>query len=229
MQYEAKWEENLKNKVLPQTMPEDFEAFWLAETEKLRSIPLKIERKRLEMPYDRTFYTDLITFTTHDDTVVEAYFSCPTNAKKPLPCVAYFHGGGGAKVILTDILATGVCCFAIDVRSQFGTTVDKGVYNSGDSMGAIMTRGLLDRNEFYMKNIYLDAIRTMDVIATLPEVDAEQIFTFGGSQGRALSIVASALSGKILFALTRISNSQNSTKYEAAQQETYCAAVFLFF
>jgi cephalosporin-C deacetylase len=41
----------------------------------------------------------------------------------------------------------------------------------------------------------MDAVRAIDVAATLPEVDPERIVTFGGSQGGALSIVASALSG----------------------------------
>ncbi len=196
MYYEANWENTLKNQVIPQTIPEDFETFWLTETEKMRRIPIQITRKRLSTPYDKTFYTDLITFNTHDRTVVEALFSCPVNAATPLPCVAEFHGGSGSKKFMPDILATGVCCFSVDVRSQGGTTIDKAEYHSGDRMGSLMTCGLLDKNEFYMKNIYLDAVRAMDVIASLPEVDAGQLFTYGGSQGGALSIVASALSGK---------------------------------
>lgn len=59
-----------------------------------------------------------------------------------------------------------------------------------------MTRGVLDKNEFYMRNIYLDAVRAVDVAAALPEVDPQRIVTYGGSQGGALSITASALGGK---------------------------------
>jgi fermentation-respiration switch protein FrsA (DUF1100 family) len=43
----------------------------------------------------------------------------------------------------------------------------------------------------------LDAIRAVDVITTLPEVDPDRIISYGQSQGGALSIVAAALSGKI--------------------------------
>ena len=66
----------------------------------------------------------------------------------------------------------------------------------GNINGDIMTRGLLDKNSFYLRHIYLDAVRTMDVAASLPEVDPERIVTYGGSQGGALSIAASALSGR---------------------------------
>ena len=64
-------------------------------------------------------------------------------------------------------------------------------------MGGLMTRGILDKHEFYMRNIYLDAVRAVDVVATFDEVDTDRIFTFGASQGGALSITASALSGKV--------------------------------
>jgi len=206
MQYEALREEALKKDIIPQTKPADFEAFWAAETDALRKAELIIQRKRLTTPYDKTFYTDLITFTTHDRTVVEALFSCPVYAEGPLPCVAQFHGGSASKRFMPDILATGVCCFSIDVRSQGGTTIDRAEYHSGDRMGGLMTCGILDKHEFYMKNIYLDAIRTMDVIASLPEVDPDRIFTYGGSQGGALSIVASALSGKSYKCYTAVTS-----------------------
>ena len=196
--YNAQKEASLEKEVLAQTMQEDFAEFWEAAVADLRKKPLSIERKRLSTPYDKSITTDEITFNTHDATVIHAYFSYPNDRNgKKLPCVARFHGGSGYKKIYPDILATGVCCFAIDVRSQGGTSVDQAVYTSGDRMGGLMTRGVLDKNEFYMKNIYLDAVRTIDVIASLDEVDAEKIVTYGESQGGALSIAAAALSGKV--------------------------------
>lgn len=107
----------------------------------------------------------------------------------------HFHGGTLKKSMQFDIVATGVCCLDIDVRAQGGESTDRAVYPMGDINSDFMTRGLLDKNSYYLRNIYLDAVRTMDVAASLPEVDPERIVTFGGSQGGALSIVASALSG----------------------------------
>lgn len=195
MDYITEKEELLKTKIYPQSKRDDFEAFWTNAVAQLRATPLQIRRQRLSTPYDKTFSTYLIEYSTHDDTWVKAYFSCPKDAAGKLPCVAVFHGGLLQKEIYPDIVSTGVCCFAIDVRGQGGETIDRGVYSSGDYNGGMMTRGILDKNEFYMKNIYLDAVRAMDVIARLEEVDPARIVTYGGSQGGALSIVASALSG----------------------------------
>lgn len=197
MYHEQQKTAELEKKVIPQTKKADFEEFWKTQVEALRKIPLQYTREKLDLPYEKTFLSYKITYNTHDDTMVDAYFSCPVNSEgKKLPCVVRYHGGSGHKEIYADIVATGVCCLAIDVRSQGGTTVDKAVYHSGDRNGGLMTRGVLDKNEFYMRNIYLDAVRAVDLAAILPEVDPERIVTYGGSQGGALSIVASALSGR---------------------------------
>ena len=197
MTYEQNKERQLQKNILPRTVPEDFARFWTAQVDALRKIPLSVARKKLDLPFEKTFLTYEITFNTHDDTLVNAWFSVPAGrGDKKLPCVVLYHGGGGKKEIFAEIVATGVCCLAVDVRSQYGTTVDKAVYHSGDIMGGLMTCGVLDKNEFYMRNIYLDAVRAMDVAAGLEEVDPDRLVTFGGSQGGALSIVASALSGK---------------------------------
>ena len=197
MDYRARKENELKKAVLPQTMKPDFEEFWTKQVTLLREVPLQVTREKVELPFEKSFLTWKICFNTHDRTVVEGWFSCPAGrGEEKLPCVVLFHGGGGKKEIFAEILATGVCCFAVDVRSQYGTTVDKAQYSSGDIMGSLMTCGVLDKNEFYMRNIYLDAVRAVDVAASLPEGDPERIVTFGGSQGGALSVVASALSGR---------------------------------
>ena len=199
MSYAHERELELQKQVIPQTKKDDFEAFWNNEMKKLREVPIEIEREKLDTPFDKYFTTYEITYNTHDKTKVHAYFTVPNDAKgKKLPCIARYHGGSLSKKIYLEIVSAGVCCFAIDVRSQGGTTVDMAEYQSGDRVGHLMTRGVLDKENFYMKNIYLDAARAVDVIATLPEVDPERIVTYGVSQGGALAIAAAALTGKAI-------------------------------
>lgn len=195
-QFIQKKEESLKKKIYDQTKREDFEEFWEKAVAQMRAVPLQVKRWKKETPYEKSFITYELDYNTHDDTWVRAYFCCPTNAKGKLPCVVRFHGGTMSKILNFDILATGVCCLDIDVRSQGGQTVDRAVYKTGCYNNGLMTMGVLDKDEFYLKNIFLDAVRAMDVAAQMEEVDPERIVTYGGSQGGALSIVASALSGR---------------------------------
>jgi len=189
-------EKELQGQVIPQTKKEDFEAFWQAQVAQLRTVPIQVKRKKMETPYQKLFTTWEISYNTHDDTWIDALFTYPANATGKLPCVVYYHGGSLQKALNLEIAATGVAVFAMDVRGQGGTSIDRAVYHSGDINGSVMTRGVLDREDFYMRNIFLDAVRAVDVVATLEEVDPERIVTYGGSQGGGLSITASALSGK---------------------------------
>lgn len=197
MNYVQRKEQALQQKIIPQTAKEDFVAFWETAVAKLRQIPVAVTRTLADLPY-KTFRTYEITFNTHDRTLVKGYFSVPEHAEGKLPCVIKYHGGGGCRTIEPAIVATGVCCFTMDVRSQSGTTFDRADYEMGnDYIGALMTHDLLNKDNFYMKNIYLDAVRAVDVVAGFPEVDTGRIVTCGESQGGALSIVAAALSGKV--------------------------------
>ena len=198
MNYTEKQEELLKSQIIPQTKENDFAAFWEKEIQSLRAVPLTVERRELDLPY-KTFRVHEIVFNAHDDTSVTAYFCVPNtyNGEK-LPCVALYHGGGGSFGLYPEFVSTGICSFCIDCRSQGGKTYDRASYSFVDDYhGGIMSHGLLDENNFYMKNLYLDAVRAIDVIETLPEVDPSRIVAHGQSQGGALSIAAAALSGKI--------------------------------
>ena len=206
MTYEQERELELQKKVIPQTIKPDFKAFWERGVAQLRQVPIQIKRKKLDMPYEKSFITYEISYNTHDDTWIDAWYCVPANATGKLPCVVYFHGGSGRRSIFHDIVATGVCCFAMDVRGQGGTSIDRAYYRTGCSNGGLMTCGVLDKDEFYMRNIYLDAVRAMDVVAQLEEVDPERIVTYGGSQGGALSIVASALSGHSMKCYTQVTS-----------------------
>ena len=196
MSYIEEFEKKLQGQVIPQTMKPDFAQFWQKSVEQVRAVPIEIKREKLETPYEKSFITWELTYNTHDDTKIHAWFSVPTGAKEKLPCVVFYHGGGSHKELYPGIMAAGVCCFAMDVRGEGGTSIDQAVYTSGGTNGGLMNHGVLDKENFFMHNIYKDAIRAIDVAASLPEVDPDRIVTYGGSQGGALSIVASALSGR---------------------------------
>lgn len=202
MEYVAKKEKALQNKIIPQTKRADFEEFWASQVNALRQKPLKVTKQKITTPYDKFFTTYEVTFNTCDDTIVNAYFTTPNNATGKLPCVALFGGGGSSRDIYLQIASTGVCCFAMDNRSQGGITFDKGDYSMGDgyrgSVGACFSFDILDKERYYMRNLYLDAVRAIDVISALEEVDSTKIVSHGISQGGALSIVSAALSGKVI-------------------------------
>ena len=56
-----------------------------------------------------------------------------------------------------------------------------------------------NRDRFYYKRVYLGCVRSVDFLASLPEVDTTRMAVAGNSQGGALSIVTAALDPRIDF------------------------------
>ena len=56
-----------------------------------------------------------------------------------------------------------------------------------------MTRGILDRENYYYRRLYVDAVRAVETAAEHERVDAGRIGVGGFSQGGALSLAVSAL------------------------------------
>ncbi len=67
-----------------------------------------------------------------------------------------------------------------------------------------MTRGLLDRDTYYYRRLYVDAYRLVDVAKGLDGVDASRITVTGRSQGGALSLVAAGLRDDIALAVPHV-------------------------
>ncbi len=64
-------------------------------------------------------------------------------------------------------------------------------------IGEYMLTGVEDRDEYYMKDVYLGCRRFLDLLTSLPEWDGKNLFTQGGSQGGALAITTAMLDPRV--------------------------------
>ena len=79
------------------------------------------------------------------------------------------------------------------VRGQQGRSADNVISSSGFAAGWL-TKGILDKNEYYYRGVYLDAVRAVEVLASMEGVDSTRIGVMGSSQGGAITLAVSALS-----------------------------------
>jgi cephalosporin-C deacetylase len=84
----------------------------------------------------------------------------------------------------------------MDSRGQGGGTGPILTTSHGAQRGFI-THGILDKEEYYYRNFYLDTIRAVQAVAERDEVDESRIAAIGGSQGGALTIACAALSDQV--------------------------------
>lgn len=178
-----------------QTTPSDFDAFWDGLCGESASIPLDASFTKVDdiLPLANVYD---VAFDGVDGVRVKGWFLTPKDVSKPLPTVVQFIGYSGGRDYphaLASHVLNGFCAFIMDSRGQGGNTGQRLDTSHGGQRGFI-THGILDKNEYYYKNFYLDTVRAVDVVRDREEVDGGRIAAIGGSQGGALTIACAALS-----------------------------------
>lgn len=60
-----------------------------------------------------------------------------------------------------------------------------------------LENGLDNRDNYYMKHVYVACVRALDYLTSLPEWDGRNVAVQGGSQGGALSLITAALDPRV--------------------------------
>jgi cephalosporin-C deacetylase-like acetyl esterase len=66
-----------------------------------------------------------------------------------------------------------------------------------DRENGYLCNGLDDKDNYYMKHVYVACVRALDYLCSLPQWDGKNVFVQGGSQGGALSLITAALDPRV--------------------------------
>lgn len=182
----------------PLERPADFDRFWDAVLGEVTTLSRDMQLEPVDYPAKgvRVFRA---TFAGLNGAQVAGWFMTP-DAQGPFPALAFYHGYGwfrGEPWSYLPWVAQGYAALAVDVRGQSGDSTDPRP-SDGRAAKGWMTQGIDDPQTYYYRAVYADVVQTVEVLAARPEVDAARIITTGGSQGGGLSLVAAALSPRVL-------------------------------
>ncbi|MFZ1996770.1 MAG: acetylxylan esterase [Solirubrobacteraceae bacterium] len=183
------------------TAPDDLQAFWgqtLAET---RSHPLDPVLVPAASPLTVVQSYD-VSWRGFGGDPIRGWLHLPAgrvSGDDPLPAVIQYQGyGGGRGLVFEDVFwaAAGYAHLVMDTRGQgsgwsTGDTPDPA--GSAPAQPGYMTRGLTDPHDYYYRRVYADAVRAVEFMGTVDEVDAQAIVVTGASQGGGLSLAVAAL------------------------------------
>lgn len=209
--YIEKISQELFNYCPPLTKEADFEEFWADTINIAKSVPLdaKLEVYDYPSPYVKVYS---ISYNGFDKTRIHGWYLVPTFIKKEkYPCIIHYHGFGGNAGRPSDFMQwimMGVAVLSVDCREQSGKTGNSAEYSSGHTSN-VVCKGILHKNEYYFRAVYMDCLKAIDFACAQQEVDEERIMIEGGSQGGALGMAVCALDHRPYLAMVDVPSNSN--------------------
>ncbi len=198
----------------PLTKRDDFDEFWETTIEQAKSVPLKAEMEIYDYPspYVKVYS---ITYNGFDDTRIHGWYILPAFIKKEkYPCLIHYHGftgNRGTPAYFMQWAMMGIAVISVDCREQGGMTGNCAKYSSG-WMQNVTCKGVLDKEEYYFRAVYMDCLKALDFACSQEIIDSEKIIIEGGSQGGALGMAVCALDTRPFLAMVDVPSNSNLEK-----------------
>lgn len=212
-------------------MPDDFEAFWKENGARLARLPLNYTEERAERYCtDRVECTLIRLQVTDRGQAVYGYLFRPRDAR-PGSCPAVFcPPGAGIKTIKEPqrhryyaeqgCIRLEIEIHGLDPELSEETFREIGAAFNGRENG-YLTNGLDDRDNYYMKRVYMACVRCIDLLTSLPEWDGRNVIAQGGSQGGALALIATALDPRITACVANHPALSDMARFERGEADGY--------
>jgi cephalosporin-C deacetylase-like acetyl esterase len=206
------WKHHIKlafspEKIEPFTrMPDDFRDFWERNKAEAARFPLSYTRELAEEYCSDIADCYLVRLALNPSQCVYGYLFIPKDAKPGTCPVVLCPPGAGVKTIKNPqskpyYAERGCIRFVTEIHGLDPRMSDErfaeisAAFNSGDN--GYMQNGLDNRDNYYMKRVYLACVRGIDLLTSLPQWDGKNVFVHGGSQGGALTLVTAALDPRV--------------------------------
>ena len=196
----------------PLTRRADFDEFWARTLRQARSVPLDGVLRRVDYPAKAVAVYD-VEYSGFDATRIHGWLVVPEfMGKEKYPLMVQYHGFTGSRGVPSDHMAfamLGCAVLAVDCREQGGVTGNSAVYTGSGMVNNLNSKGILDKDEYYYRAVYMDCVKALDLASDLPFIDENRMFVRGTSQGGALGMAVAALDERVKLALVNVPSNSN--------------------
>lgn len=192
---------------MPLTKESDFENFWLQTLNEYLpkdSTPIFAD---YPTPMKHVVVKD-VTVAGFNGDPIKGWFLVSTAADKSSPCIIMYDGYGGGRGLPHEWLfwvSVGYRVLVMDTRGQGGgfrlSDTPDGSYPRASQTPGFMTQGILNRDDYYYRRVFVDAVAFIEAATHLPGVNPKHIIVAGGSQGGGIALAAASLSKKVFAAM----------------------------
>lgn len=181
-------------------VPDDFEAFWRKQKEKLAAVPPKPT-----LTPDSASTPALEVFDVQVPCVgapVSGYFARPKGAApKSLPAILTVHGAGvGSSNRASVVRWGGEGALAMDINAHGLPNGKPAAFYKALADGELKDyriRGAGDRETIYFLGMFLRLVRAIDFLAAQPEWNGRDLIVYGSSQGGFQAFAAAGIDERV--------------------------------
>ncbi len=195
-------------KIRPYTqIPADFGDFWNKNKAELAKLPLIYTKELVKEYCTDQMDCYLVKLQVNErGQAIYGYLFYPKHAKEASCPVVLCPPGAGIKTIKEPLrhkyyAEHGCIRFEIEIHGlnpKMPTEDFKDISNAFNGKeNGYLNNGLDNRDNYYMKRVYMACIRSIDLLVSLPEWDGRNVVVQGGSQGGALALVAAGLDPRV--------------------------------
>ena len=196
------------DKIKPYTeMPDGFMDFWKNNIKEASEFPLKYTREKAEEYCTEKIDCYLIKLQINNrGQAVYGYLFYPKNTKPGSCPVVLSPPGAGIKTIKEPLrhkyyAEEGFIRLEFEIHGLNPTMSEeqfKEISNAFNGKeNGYLTNGLDNKDNYYMKRVYLSCLRCIDLLTSLPEWDGKNVIVQGGSQGGALAMITAGLDKRV--------------------------------
>lgn len=184
------------------SLPTDFASFWAETLAEARAAGGAPSLMPAETALNLVEVFD-VTFPGFGGHPVKGWLVLPRARQGRLPLVVQYVGYGGGRGFPHEQLhwaASGYAYFRMDTRGQgsgWSTGATPDPIGSTSQIPGVMTKGVLDRNDYYYRRVFTDGVRAIDALIGQDFVDAERIAVCGGSQGGGISLAVAGIDARV--------------------------------
>lgn len=219
------------DQILPYTqMPSDFKEFWNKNKQELNSFPLTYTKELA-----KEYCTDKIDCylvklqINKQGQSVYGYLFYPKNAQKKKCPVVLCPPGAGIKTIKEPLrhkyyAEQGCIRLEMEIHGLNPTMTTEEFKEISTAFGNesnYLNINLDNRDNYYMKRVYMACVRAIDLLTSLPEWDGKNVIVQGGSQGGALAIVTAGLDERVTLCVANHPALSDMAGFKAERADGY--------
>lgn len=199
--------EELETLQAPLTKAPDFQEFWqrtLNTCLPKTSAPVLVD---YPTPMKNVDVKD-VTIAGFNGDPIKGWFLSTRSADSQTPCIIMYDGYGGGRGLPNEWLFwvnVGYRVLVMDTRGQGGgfrlSDTPDGSYPRDAQTPGFMTSGILDKDNYYYRRVFVDAVAFINAAQEIDGVDPKRIIVAGGSQGGGIALAAASLSNKVFAAM----------------------------